>query len=326
MKKLTVVSPAYNEEDSLIEFYHRLTSVLDALEDLDYEVIMVNDGSIDGTSNIIRELHEKNPKWRGIHLSRNFGHQASIAAGLRYATGDLIAIMDSDLQDSPEALPEFVSYWKTGYQVVYAVRAKRKEGLAKRFFYTLFYKILNQIASIKIPLDAGDFSLMDRKVVRELNALSEHNSFIRGLRAWVGFRQIGIPVERNERFAGTPQYSIHKLIKLATDGFFGFSWVPLRFLTVIGIFSLGVSMIYLLSIVYLRLTSSFELPGWTTLIVTVVGFGGAQLAGLGLIGEYIGRIYDEVRKRPHYIVAEIDGMGTQNDGGNRLTKDNQDIM
>jgi polyisoprenyl-phosphate glycosyltransferase len=170
----------------------------------------------------------------------------------------------------------------------------------------VFYMILERITSFRIPLDAGDFSLMTRKVVNQLNGLSEHNNFVRGLRAWVGFKQVGIPIERDARFAGSPQYSVGKLIKLATDGFFGFSWVPLRLLTVLGVFSFCVSLIYMTAILYLRITSSFELPGWTTLILTVVGFGGVHLAALGIVGEYIGRIYDEVRNRPHYIVDSAD--------------------
>ena len=239
MKKISVVAPAYNEEDTLHEFYRRLTDVLVDLDDMDYEVIIVTDGSVDKTPDILRSLHEKNAKWRGVHFSRNFGHQAAIAAGLAHAKGDAVVMMDSDLQDPPEALPGFINQWKAGYQVVYAIRTERKESIFKRFCYALFYRILNRISTIKIPLDAGDFSLMDRKVVWELNAFSEHNRFIRGLRAWVGFRQLGVPVERSERMAGTPQYTIQKLFKLATDGFFSFSWMPLRLLTIFGLFFTG---------------------------------------------------------------------------------------
>ena len=306
MPKLSVVTPAYNEEDSLPEFYRQLREVLQRVDGMDYEIIIVDDGSIDRTREIIHDLHQDDGKLRGIYLSRNFGHQASIMAGLRYATGDVIAVMDSDLQDSPKALPLFLEKWHEGYDVVYAVRKKRKESLIKRMLYSVFYMILERITSFRIPLDAGDFSLMTRKVVNKLNGLSEHNNFVRGLRAWVGFKQVGIPIERDARFAGSPQYSVGKLIKLATDGFFGFSWVPLRLLTVLGVFSFCVSLIYMTAILYLRITSSFELPGWTTLILTVVGFGGVHLAALGIVGEYIGRIYDEVRNRPHYIVDSAD--------------------
>jgi len=298
---LSIVAPAYNESVNLDMLYDRITKVMADL-DVDYHVIIIDDGSTDGTFNILKKIHQRDNRWKGIRLSRNYGHQVAISAGLSEATGDAVIILDSDLQDPPEVISTFLDHWKSGYDVVYAIRKNRKENIFKRYCYKLFYKMLNAVSYIKIPMDAGDFSLIDHRVVKALNAMPEHNRFIRGLRAWVGFSQIGIPVERDERHSGTPGYSLSKLVTLSADGFFSFSWFPVRLLTMIGITSVTLGFIYLTVVLYLRITYSIDIPGWTTLVFAVIGFGGAQLVGLGIIGEYVRRIFDEVRNRPQYLV------------------------
>ena len=298
---LSIVVPAHNEMANLVPFYDRVTKVMADLS-VDYRVIVVDDGSTDGTFDQLQKFHQKDNRWQGIRLSRNYGQQAAIAAGLSEATGDATIILDCDLQDPPEIISSFLDHWKSGYQVVYAIRKNRKEPLLKRACYKLFYKLLYAVSYTKIPMDAGDFSLIDRRVVNALNALPEHNRYIRGLRAWVGFKQIGIPVDRDERHSGISSYTLGKLVKLAADGFFNFSWFPVRLLTWLGAISVTIGFIYLIVILYLRFNYSFDIPGWTTLVFAVIGFGGANLIGLGIIGEYVGRIFDEVRQRPQYII------------------------
>ena len=300
--KISVVAPVFNEQDIIPEFYARLTHTMQEI-DKDYEVILVDDGSTDRTSEIIRRLNEADPRLTALHFSRNFGHQAALAAGLAHVSGDVAILMDSDLQDPPECIPTFLDHWKKGYHVVYAVRIKRKEFVLRRFCYVAFYRVLKYMSNVHIPADSGDFALMDRQVVDELNALPERNRFLRGLRAWIGFRQIGIPVERHARASGRPGYTIKKLFQLASDGIFSFSWLPLRLLSLLGLVSVIAGLAYFILVLFMWYYRAFYLPGWTTLIFTVIGFGGAHLLGLGIIGEYIGRIYDEVKQRPSYVIA-----------------------
>jgi len=310
--KLSVVSPIFNEQDTIPELCDRIVATMKRL-DIDYEVILVDDGSTDRTAEVIRSRNEKNPRLTGLHLSRNFGHQAALTAGLNHVSGDAIVLMDGDLQDPPECIPEFLDYWNKGYHVVFATRVKRKEIFLKRIGYVAFYRILQYLSNIHIPLNSGDFALIDRQVVDELNALPERNRFLRGLRAWVGFRQIGIPVERHARHSGRPGYTLRKLVRLASDGIFSFSWMPLRLLSCFGLVSVMVGLIYFIVLFYLWSLRSYDIPGWTTLIFTVVGFGGAHLLGLGIIGEYVGRIYDEVKQRPSYVIAFKTGTIVENE-------------
>lgn len=308
---LSVILPIFNEAESLPVLYHRLTQVLRRSEE-GYELIFVNDGSSDRSPELLRELVEQDPRVRIVNLSRNFGHQIAISAGLDHSRGQAVAIMDSDLQDPPEVLLRFIEKWRQGYAVVYAVRKRRKEGFLKRSAYALFYRTFKSLAEIEVPLDAGDFCLLARCVVDVLVALPEHHRFLRGLRSWVGFRQIGIEYERDERYSGESKYSLRKLVHLALSGYVGFSSLPLRAATWCGFLSAGVGF----TLILWALTTKFlQIPnphGWTSMIAAVLFVGGVQLFMLGIIGEYLGRVYDEVRQRPLYIVQSRLGF-TAND-------------
>ncbi len=298
---LSIIVPIYNEEETLPELDRRL---IGALEDLGetFEVILVNDGSRDGSFEVMSAMVARDPRIRVIDFSRNFGHQAAFYAGLRRAAGQATILMDGDLQDPPEAIADLVAKWREGFEVVYAIRKHRKEGFLKRTAYSLFYRLLRSIAYIEIPMDAGDFALMDERVVRLLRGMRERNKFLRGLRSWVGFRQIGLPCDRGERYAGRPKYSIRRLFRLAFDGLLAYSYVPLRIAFVLGLLISGVS--FLLASVYFlqRIFSPADIPkGFTTLAILVLFLGGVQLLTIGLLGEYLGRIYDEVKRRPEYI-------------------------
>ena len=299
---ISIVAPVYNEQECLETLKARVDH---ALADVScrYDVYLVDDGSRDRTPDIIRRIARVDRRWHGVFLARNFGHQAAISAGLAIARGDAVVVMDGDLQDSPEAIPAMLERWQSGYDVVYAVRTKRKESVFHRLAYWAFYRLLNGMSEQRVPVDAGDFRLMSRRVVDALNALPERNRFIRGLRAWVGFRQIGIEVERCARAAGRPKYTLAKLVRLAADGVLDFSWMPLRAASIAGFMSIGVASIYLLVVVVLRLLGQFELQGWTTVVFLVIWFGGMNLMSLGIIGEYLGRTYAEAKRRPTYIVA-----------------------
>jgi dolichol-phosphate mannosyltransferase len=244
---------------------------------------------------------------RVLHLTRNFGHQAAISAGLRATAGDAVVVMDGDLQDSPESLPAFVEQWRTGYEVVYAVRARREGSWLKRLAYKLFYRVLGRISQINVPLDSGDFSLMDRRVVDVLNSMPERTRFVRGMRSWAGFRQTGLPLERGARFAGEAKYTYGKLLRLALDGFFALSYRPLQLASLFGAVVSLVAFLLALLLVFLKIVHGIPLQGWTSLIVAVLFLGGVQLISLGILGEYVGRIYDEVRARPPYLVGNVVG-------------------
>ncbi len=300
--RLCVVVPVYNEQSNLPELHARLTAVLLDLN-CDYDVIVVDDASTDESASIVEALARQDSRWHGVRLARNFGHQAAITAGLAYATGDAVVVMDGDLQDEPEAIPRFVELWRAGYDTVYAVRVRRKEGRIRRLCYWLFYRVLRLLSSDGIPGDAGDFCLMSRRVVDALNGLPERSRFIRGLRAWVGFRQIGLTVERQARAHGDPKYTPRKLVRLAMDGLLDFSWVPLRASAVAGVLAMLGSFVYLAVVVVMRLTGRIEVEGWTTVIFWVIFWGGMQMLALGIIGEYLGRAYVELKRRPTYVVS-----------------------
>lgn len=314
---ISIVIPLYNERETLPVLYRRLTEA-SPLWNSDYEVILVDDGSSDGSAVEMEKLAGKDRHFKVVKLSRNFGHQGAVSAGLHYARGDAVIIMDGDLQDPPEELPRFLEKWREGYQVVYAVRTRRKEGLLKRTAYAAFYRFLSLIAEIEIPLDSGDFCLLDRKVVDVLKReMPENIRFVRGLRAYVGFRRIGVRYERESRAAGQPKYNFRKLLRLAGDGLFGFSTLPLRLATYLGLcisslsFGLGVFFIIHRLVGFKIFGHSPEdTPGMASLAVGLFFLGGIMLFFLGILGEYVGRIYIEVKRRPPYIVDELIGFET----------------
>jgi len=303
---VSVVIPVLNEERNVRELHRRLMRVLEA-DGADFEIIFVNDGSIDATPRVLRELHEQDDRVKSVHLARNFGHQAAISAGLRAASGDAVVAMDGDLQDAPELLPDFLERWRAGYEVVYAVREHRTESWLKRLAYKVFYRTLRRISHIPLPLDSGDFSLMDRRVVNVINEMPERVRFVRGMRSWVGFRQTGVAQVRDKRFAGEPKYTSWKLVRLALDGFVGFSYRPLQMASVFGAAVSVVALLLSVTLVALKIAHGIPLVGWTSLIVAVLFLGGVQLICVGILGEYVGRIYDEVRQRPSYVVANVLG-------------------
>jgi len=304
MKKISVVIPMYYEEEVAEECYKRTEKVLQGLREYDYEIIFVNDGSKDKTLEILEKIAENDCKAKIISLSRNFGHQAAVTAGLKFTTGDAVVIMDADMQDPPEVIENMVELWEKGNEVIYAKRKARKgETAFKLFTAKMFYKILNGLSDVEIPKDTGDFRLADRKVVDVINSLPEHNKFLRGLFSWVGFKQIPLEYERNERFAGKTKYPLKKMLKLASDGITSFSTKPLKILGVFGIISVFLSICIL---IYALISYIFNLnqlsAGWTSLMVTLTFLGGMQLLSIWLISEYIGKIYDESKGRPEYIV------------------------
>ena len=297
-----VVAPVYNEQECLAQLRARLRAVLDGLG-CGYDVYLVDDGSTDGTPRILERFAREDKRWHGVFLARNFGHQAAITAGLAVAKGDVVIVMDGDLQDGPENIPAMLEQWRRGYDTVYVIRTKRKESIFHRLAYWGFYRLLNGVSQQRVPVDAGDFCLMARRVVDALNALPECGRFVRGLRAWVGFRQIGIETERNARVGGNPKYTFSKLARLATDGLLDFSWFPLRAVSVTGFIAMLAAFSYLAVIVVMYFMGSIDIVGWTTVVFLVIWFGGMILTSLGVVGEYLGRVYAEVKRRPTYIIA-----------------------
>jgi polyisoprenyl-phosphate glycosyltransferase len=306
---LSVVLPVYNERETLGALHARLLPILEQVTNGLFEVIFVNDGSRDGSEQMLDDFYHGDPRLKVIHFSRNFGHQAALQAGLDAAAGAAVALMDADLQDPPELLPEFIDYWRRGYDVVYAVRRQRKEGWLKRAAYAVFYRTMKMLAEIEVPLDAGDFCLLDRRVVKTLTGLRERNRFLRGLRSWVGFKQIGVEYERAARHAGTPKYTLRKLVKLALSGYVGFSAAPLRAATWLGLLSAGVGFLIAVWALLTKLMGIYSPRGWASTIAVILFIGGVQLLMLGVIGEYLSRVYDEVRARPSYIVYAQRGLG-----------------
>ena len=304
IKKLSIIIPMYYEEKVVNECYKRLKQMVEKLKGYDYELIFVNDGSKDNTLNLLEEIAKNNNKVKIISFSRNFGHQAAVTAGLKYATGDAIVIIDADLQDPPEKIPEMLKLWEQGYEVIYAKRKSRKgESAFKLLTAKMFYNTLDALSDVEIPKDTGDFRLVDRKVVNTINEMPEHNKFLRGLFSWVGYKQIPFEYERQERFAGKTKYPLKKMLKLASDGIISFSTKPLKLVGYVGIFSILLSLIIL---IYSLVSFAFNLnnltAGWTSIMVTVTFFAGVQLLSIWIISEYIGRIYDESKNRPQYII------------------------
>ena len=300
----SIVVPAYNEENTLAEFYARLAKVLQSL-DGGSEILFVNDGSTDETEKILQQLHQKDPRVRILHLSRNFGHQVAITAGIDLAQGRACLIMDADLQDPPEVIPEMVRLWHAGFEVVYGLRKKRLgESRFKLATASLFYKALKHLAHIEIPQNVGDFRLLDRKVVDALKTLPERNRFVRGLVSWVGFRQTDLLYERDGRFAGETKYPFLKMLQFALDGITSFSATPLRLATWMGLLCSFASFLLILWVIGAKLFTDRTVLGWASLMVVVLLIGGVQLLTIGILGEYIGRIFDEAKHRPLYLIRE----------------------
>ena len=314
MKKVSVVIPCYNEHEVLPELFKRLANAAESWG-LDWEIICVDDGSSDDTWELLCQQHKKDQRWKAVAFSRNFGHQTAISCGIYHAMGDAVIVMDADLQDPPEELHRYISKWKEGYDVIYAIRKNRKEGIFKRFSYWLFYRLMAKLSNFEIPLDSGDFSLMDRKVVDAINHMPERNRFVRGLRAWVGFSQIGLEYERQARASGKPKYTFRKLLKLTLDGIFSFSFFPLTLASYFGFF---ISLIALAGVVFALLQRIFKdffasiglepVPGFATTMISILFIGGIQLIFLGVIGQYLSRIYDEVKRRPQWLIKDSLGI------------------
>jgi glycosyltransferase involved in cell wall biosynthesis len=311
MQRVSLIFPVYNEEEVLPVLYDRVRQMIDQLPDYDFEVILINDGSRDQSLELMKQFHEQDPRFKAVDFSRNFGHQVAITAGIDFAAGDAVILMDADLQDPPEILPQFLNKWREGYQVVYAVRKTRQEHLLKRLAYAAFYRLLQRISDIPIPLDSGDFCLMDRAVVDTIKSMQERNRFVRGLRSWAGFRQIGLEYDRDKRYGGEVKYTLTKLMKLALDGIFSFSYFPLQLASYTGFIISIVSFLGILIYLYRKIFVGHEPQGFPTLVILILFMGGIQLVFLGIIGEYIGRIYDEVKKRPTYVVRSTYGISKE---------------
>lgn len=310
---LSVIVPCYNEEAVLRELHQRLATMLEQIDTSSYEIIYVDDGSADETPQIIRELLMDDEHVRVLRLSRNFGHQVAVTAGLEHASGDGVLVIDADLQDPPEVIPEMVARWRDGYDVVYGMRINRAgETAFKLWTAKTFYRLLNHLSGIKMPLDVGDFRLLDRKVVNALLAMPERDRFLRGMVSWVGFRQVAVLYDRAPRLAGASKYPLLKMIRFAADGILSFSFMPLRLATWTGFIAIGIALAGIIYAVLLRFLTDDWVRGWASLFVAVLFMGGVQLITLGIIGEYIGRIYGEVKQRPLYFLQERLGFAQSN--------------
>jgi dolichol-phosphate mannosyltransferase len=301
---VTIVAPNFNELGVVDEYYRRIKQTMDSLGE-SWELVWVDDGSTDGSTDIIRQYGEQDLHVRPVIFARNFGHQIAVTAGLDYSRGQAVIIMDSDLQDPPEVIPELIEKWQEGYEVVYAIRKEREgESWFKLFTASLFYRLIYRITDVNIPLDTGDFRLMDRKVVDVLNRMRERHRFLRGMSAWVGFRQVGVYYKRAARFSGETKYPLKKMVKFASDAITGFSYFPLQVATYLGFLSAGLSILAIPIVIAFRLAGSNAFFGQATTLIAVLFLGGVQLISLGILGEYIGRLYDEAKHRPLYIVRE----------------------
>jgi dolichol-phosphate mannosyltransferase len=304
----SLIVPIYNEAETIPELYRRVTAVMDQLEGQS-ELVLINDGSRDRSLQLIRDFHHQDPRVCYLSFARNFGHQIAVTAGLNFARGNIAIILDADLQDPPELIPQMIAKWQEGYQVVYAQRARRpQERWPKQLMAYLFYRVLTYLADVDIPTDTGDFCLMDRAVVDLLNAMPERNRYVRGLRAWVGFRQTAIQFERSPRFAGDVKYTFQKSFALAINSLISFSRVPLRLSTYLGLVSAVFAIVMALLVLYWRLYQpQSPVTGFAAIAVAVFFLGSVQLLCLGILGEYIGRIHEEVKNRPLYTLAEVAG-------------------
>lgn len=300
----SIIAPIYNEIQNIPELYRRVKEVMDASGE-PWELILVDDGSTDGSTEKIRELAKQDKTIRPVIFARNFGHQVAITAGWDYARGDAVIIIDADLQDPPEVILDLAAKWREGYEVVYAVRGEREgESWFKLWTASLFYRLIYRITDVKIPVDTGDFRLMDRKVVDVLKKMKERHRFPRGMSAWVGFKQIGVTYKRAARHAGVTKYPFKKMIRLAVNAITGFSYFPLQVATFFGFVSAGIAILAIPVVIYMRITGSGAFFGQATTLIAVLFLGGVQLISLGILGEYIGRLYDEAKGRPLYIVRE----------------------
>lgn len=301
---ISIIAPIYNEIGNLDALYERVCQTMDASGE-SWELILVDDGSRDGSTEKIREFAQKDARIRPVIFARNFGHQIAVTAGLDYSRGQAVVIIDADLQDPPEVINDLIAKWREGYEVVYAVRAEREgESWFKLATASLFYRLIYRITDVDIPLDTGDFRLIDRKVVDILCQMRERHRFLRGMASWVGFRQVGVFYKRAARFSGSTKYPIKKMVKFASDAITGFSYFPLQVATYMGFFSAGLSILAIPVVVALRLAGSQAFFGQATTLIAVLFLGGVQLISLGILGEYIGRLYDEAKGRPLYIVRE----------------------
>jgi polyisoprenyl-phosphate glycosyltransferase len=299
----SIVAPIFNESETLPEFFRRISTMLEATGET-WELILIDDGSTDGSTEKLRALADQDSRVRPVIFARNFGHQIAVTAGLDYARGDAVVIIDSDLQDPPEVIPDLIARWREGYEVVYAVRAEREgESWFKLWTASLFYRMIYKITDVKIPLDTGDFRLMDRKVVDVLKRMREHYRFLRGMSAWVGFKQVGVPYKRAARYAGATKYPFKKMFKLALNAVTGFSYFPLQLATYIGFGAALLSILLIPVVIIIRALTEIQLAGQATTLVAVLFLGGVQLISLGILGEYLGRVYDEVKGRPLYVVS-----------------------
>jgi dolichol-phosphate mannosyltransferase len=301
----SIIAPIYNETGNIQELYRRLREVLDSTGE-DWELILIDDGSTDDSADLIRQYADQDPRIRPVIFARNFGHQIAVTAGLDYSRGDAVVIIDSDLQDPPEVILDLITKWKEGYEVVYAIRAEREgESWFKLFTASLFYRMITKITDVEIPLDAGDFRLLDRKVVNVLNQMREKHRFLRGMSAWVGFQQTGVPYRRAARQVGETKYPFRKMFRLAINAVTSFSYFPLQLATYIGFIAAGLSILSIPIVIAIRLWgTATPLLGQATTLIAVLFLGGAQLISLGILGEYIGRLYDEAKGRPLYIVLD----------------------
>ncbi|MDQ1729761.1 MAG: polyisoprenyl-phosphate glycosyltransferase [Pyrinomonadaceae bacterium] len=309
---LSIVVPCYNEAAVVTEFHRRIVAVCAGIADSEFELIYTDDGSVDETPVILRQLQASDERVRVVALSRNFGHQVAVSAGLEHAAGDVAVIIDADLQDPPEVIPELLARWRDGYQVVYGMRTERRgETVFKLWTAKLFYRIINRLSKVKLPLDVGDFRLLDRKVIDVLLAMPERDRFLRGMVSWIGFRQVAVMYKRAERSAGASKYPLWKMLRFAADGVLSFSLTPLRLALWVGFLSIALAFAGIVYALIIRLYTNDWVRGWTSIFTAVLFIGGAQLVTLGIIGEYIGRIYAEVKRRPLYVVAEQLGFGEE---------------
>ena len=311
--RLSVAIPLHNEESVLPELLTRLMGVLDKVQGGPHELLFVDDGSTDGTLALLEEAAQRDSRIMVLSLSRNFGHQAALTAALDHVTGDATVLMDGDLQDEPESIPRLLEKFFEGYDVVYAQRTRRKEAWPLRLSYYVFYRLMARLSDMKLPLDAGDFALMSRRVVEHLQRLQEHHRYLRGLRSWVGFRQIGVPIERSQRHSGRSKYSVFRLLKLASDGIFAFSIVPIRAAAILGAASIGLSGLFAVYTIFAKLFLNQTPKGFTALLLLITFLSGILLFFLGVIGEYVGRIYEESKGRPIYIIGRLIGGGNRPD-------------
>jgi polyisoprenyl-phosphate glycosyltransferase len=307
--RISTAIPIYNEESVLPELLRRVGAVLESIPGGPHEMVFADDGSSDRSLAILQQAAQSDTRIVAISLSRNFGHQSALGAALDYTTGDVIVILDGDLQDDPELIPQFLAEYNNGYDVVYAIRAKRKEGLIKRVCYSAFYRLIDSVADLRLPRGSGDFALLSRRVVDLIRLSPERHRYLRGLRTWYGFSQKGIEVERSARHSGQPKFSIRRLFGLAFDGIFAFSIIPIRIASALGLLVVFCSVLFagysLFAKIFFDQTKNQSPPGFTALIFAITFLGGMQLLFLGIAGEYIGRIYNEVKRRPHYVVKKV---------------------